>query len=70
MPTRRIGDLPYNPWPIPAKERNCSSRDHNIPGMQVFLPGVYEHECPECHHKTTFVVPESPTLSSESAVIS
>lgn len=59
MPTRKLRDLDqitvrvYKPF--------CYDREHHPPTMQVFENGVYEHECPTCHHKTTFVVCH-PTL--------
>jgi hypothetical protein len=35
----------------------CLSRDHNPPTMIVLSPGIYEHTCSACGHKTTFTVP-------------
>ena len=58
MPTRRIDDK-ENPWKVPPR---CRDREHVPPSMQVFEPGVYEHECPACGQKQIFVVPERPTL--------
>lgn len=34
----------------------CSHPEHNPPSMQVFMPGLYEHECPKCGSKKTFRV--------------
>jgi hypothetical protein len=46
MPTKKIADLP-----------GCCRHPEHLPPMhQVFEPGIYEHECPACHKKTTFVV--------------
>ena len=44
--TRRVGDLPGGP--------PCSSPEHNPPAHMVYRPGVYEHVCPKCGHKTIF----------------
>lgn len=57
MPTRRIAkckDLdPSKPWTI---DNGCVHPEHNPPSMQVFEPGVYEHECPLCGNKKFFRV--------------
>jgi len=50
MPTRKIADLP--------KDERCRHPEHDIPNMRLFPPGVYEHECPGCGRKFTFVVHE------------
>ncbi len=55
MPTRKIGDV--------ADMQICRHRDHNPGSMQVFAPGVYEHVCPACGTKQTFVVRPGPSLS-------
>jgi len=52
MPTRKIADLPYR--------KICRNPSHDPPNMIVLPPGIYEHECPGCGHKQTFVVPEKP----------
>lgn len=49
MPTRKIADPPPRP---------CSHPEHDPPGMMVFAPGTYEHECPRCHHIIVFTVRE------------
>lgn len=46
MPTRKIGDVPFA----------CTDHEHNPPSHAVFEPGVYEHICPTCGHKTVFTV--------------
>lgn len=56
MPTRRIED-PIRLW---AKPILCNSPDHNIPNMQVFENGSYEHECSACERKRIFHV-SNPT---------
>jgi hypothetical protein len=33
--------------------------------MSILKPGVYEHECPQCHSVFSFVVPREPALKSE-----
>lgn len=56
MPTRKIED-PIKLW---AKPILCNSPDHNIPNMQVFENGSYEHECSTCGRKQIFHV-SNPT---------
>lgn len=34
----------------------CLHSGHNPPSMQVFEPGLYEHECDACGHKVMFRV--------------
>lgn len=51
MPTRKIADIP----------EPCRHPDHNPPNMVVLENGIYEHECPGCHHKQRFHV-NRPTL--------
>lgn len=34
----------------------CCHPEHNPPSMQVFKPGLYEHECPKCKKKSKFRV--------------
>jgi hypothetical protein len=46
MPTIKIADIP----------RPCTSSDHNPPSHMVFSPGIYEHTCSACGHKTRFTV--------------
>lgn len=43
---RKIGDFP----------RPCLHPEHNPPSMIVLEPGIYEHTCPGCGHRTTFTV--------------
>jgi len=45
MPTCKI-DEPEAPF--------CRDAEHDPPPMQVFEPGLYEHECPKCHKKQFF----------------
>lgn len=49
---KKIAELP----------RLCLSPEHDPPTMIVLPAGVYEHTCPSCGQKTTFVV--SPPLLS------
>lgn len=51
MPTRRIDDATPH-W----RANQCLDPDHNVPTMQYFPPGRYEHECPSCHHVFVFTV--------------
>lgn len=48
MPLRKIKD--FGPQEI------CNHPGHNPPTMIVLSPGVYEHTCPACGKKQTFVV--------------
>jgi len=48
MPTKKIADLP--------NRETCIHPDHNPPTDIVYSPGVYEHECPNCHYKQTFTI--------------
>lgn len=57
MSTKKIGELPKSCGAV-----CCRDREHNPPSMQVFEPGVYEHTCPGCGKKQTFVVHEGPSL--------
>lgn len=61
MPTRKIDE---RAWPMKAI---CLNPDHTPPTMMVFEPGLYEHECPDCGHKTRFRV-EGFTLSAPTQV--
>lgn len=53
MPTRKIEDVATGTTAIPAL---CLHPDHKPPMHQVFEPGTYEHECPNCGQKTIFTV--------------
>lgn len=53
MGERKISDLP--------DPRICLSFEHEPASMVVREPGIYEHTCPECGHKTVFRV-DGPTL--------
>lgn len=57
MPTRKIADLP--------EVKRCHHPEHYPPTMMVFQPGVYEHECPGCHHVIVFTVRREATLSKK-----
>ena len=48
MPTRKIKDY--------EGPEMCRDREHDPPSMEVFPPGVYEHECPSCKKKHRFTV--------------
>ena len=50
MPTKKIANL---------GRTVCKHPEHNPPRMRVFEPGLYEHECPACGHKVTFIVHET-----------
>jgi hypothetical protein len=54
MPTRKIGEV--------VETRRCYDTSHDPPSMMVWEPGVYEHTCPSCGKKQTFVVGHGPTL--------
>lgn len=56
MPTRKIRDL------NPPKREPCQFQNHDPPSMQVFEPGVYEHECQHCGNKQVFTVFGEPRL--------
>lgn len=51
MPTRKIEDVNEKYVGKP-----CYDPGHNVPGMQVFEPGTYEHTCPSCGNKIVFTV--------------
>lgn len=53
MPTRKIAEPDTGPW---VAHLHCRNPDHNPPNMRVFSPGTYEHTCPGCERKITFVV--------------
>lgn len=57
MPTRKIADIAPGP-------SQCRDREHDPPGHRVFSPGLYEHECPSCHHKQQFLVVVGGTLGA------
>jgi hypothetical protein len=59
MPTRRLPDPPAS-----SKDRPCFHPEHNPPGMMVFPPGRYEHECPGCGRKIQFQVAGLHALAS------
>lgn len=42
----------------------CTHPEHKPPTMIVLSPGTYEHECPSCGNKITFVVPRRPRLTN------
>ena len=46
MPTKKISD----------EKRLCSHPEHHPPSHMVYEPGTYEHTCPSCGQKITFVV--------------
>lgn len=48
MPTRKLEE-----WEMP---KQCNDPDHDVPTMQYFPPGTYEHECPKCGKKTQFTI--------------
>lgn len=45
MPTRKIADTFA---PCAVAYGLCSDREHELPNLHLFEPGVYEHECPSC----------------------
>ena len=47
MSFKKIAD--FEPEP---SQQPCSGREHNIPMLIAMPAGIYEWECPECHHKT------------------
>lgn len=59
MTIRKIPD-----WTDALKGDFCRSKEHDPPTMIVLPPGTYEHECSECHQKTTFII-DRPTLSDK-----
>jgi len=48
MPTRKVRDI--DPQIV------CRHPEHNPPGMMVYEPGEYEHECPGCGRIVHFTV--------------
>lgn len=40
----------------------CNHSEHNSPLHIILDPGVYEHECPCCGKKQTFIIPTKPML--------
>jgi hypothetical protein len=46
MTIKKISDLP----------KFCNHPEHNPPSMIVLPPGVYEHTCPGCLQKITFII--------------
>lgn len=55
MPIRKIKHFPEN--------QTCRHPEHNPPNMIVLEPGVYEHTCPACGKKQTFVVRPKPSMT-------
>lgn len=53
MSLRKIGDL--RPWDWSGR---CRDPEHNLPDTTALESGRYEHTCPGCGARTTFVVPE------------
>lgn len=51
MPTKKIKDV--DPKYL---DKVCYDPGHNVPSMQVFEPGTYEHTCPSCGNKIVFTV--------------
>lgn len=45
-PTKNLGD----------EKRRCEDPSHDPPSMITLDPGVWEHTCPSCRHKTVFTV--------------
>lgn len=43
---RKLADLP----------EPCLSPEHGVPTHMVVAPGIYEHICPSCGHRTVFTV--------------
>jgi len=56
MPTRKIGNLP-------SSYAHCRHPDHDPATMIVREPGIYEHTCPACGQRQTFLVESGPRLS-------
>lgn len=54
MPLRKIREL--------INFQPCNHPEHNAPTMISLPPGVYEHTCPRCGKKRTFVVRSGPVL--------
>lgn len=46
LPTKKLRDA----------EEACRHRQHEVPSMQVFSPGVWEHVCPGCGRRVEFTV--------------
>lgn len=59
MPTKKIADLPppHKGWES-EPTKYCQDPCHDPPSMRVFEPGLYEHTCPRCGHKTPLTVHE------------
>ena len=57
MPTEKLADIPRSPTGIA-----CHDQDHNPPSNYVFQPGVYKHECRNCHFVQVFMVKTPSTL--------
>jgi hypothetical protein len=41
---------------IASMEPPCLHPEHNPPNMIVLSPGTYEHKCPGCGKKMSFIV--------------
>lgn len=57
MPTRKIVEL----TPSAA---SCRHPEHDPPKHCAFSPGLYEHTCPACRVRQTFLVGPGAMLSS------
>lgn len=54
--TRKIADFDI---------KICRHPEHNPAGYIVRDSGIYEHECPACGQKQTFIVPPKPMMFSK-----
>lgn len=50
MTLRKLPDMEDQQW------TDCRNPEHQPPGMIVLENGWYEHTCPACLKKTTFLV--------------
>lgn len=39
-----------------SSDQVCNHPEHNPPGLISLPPGIYEHTCPRCGRKQTFIV--------------
>ena len=46
--TIRIADAP--------NQANCTYPEHNPPTHAHYEQGIYQHTCPKCGHKKTFII--------------
>lgn len=53
MPTRKLDEREGDGR---QKKEICFHREHEVPSMQVFSPGLWEHVCPGCGHRREFRV--------------